>query len=124
MVNYDRGADIAIPTISLTGIVVVSTLIGGFLTMLLALAIYSATRVRWADQLDAFAMLRIGASISEDIQFRPARDTHKIETLDRLPGWIGDVTDEQDGIGQLGLGASSRLNGKRKFATHEISRKS
>jgi len=121
-VNYDYGADTVVPVISLTGIIVVSNLIGFFLVALLTLALYSASRARWTDQLDAFAILRIGTSISDDIQFCAADNVRKIKALDRLPGWIGDATEEED-LGQLGLGASGRLNSKRRFAAYDIKEK-
>lgn len=119
-VSYDYGADATVPVISATGMIVISVLIGTFLSALLALAIYSAVLPRWADQLDAFAMLRIGASISDDIQFRATEHTRKITALDRLPGWIGDATDGEDERGQLALGARGPLNRKRKFMAYDL----
>jgi hypothetical protein len=119
-VSCDYGADTTVPVISPTGIIVISVLMGTFLSALLALAIYSALLPRWTDQLDAFAMLRIGASISGDVQFRAAEQTRKIEALDRLPGWIGDATDGEGERGQLALGARGRLNWKRKFLAYDL----
>jgi len=119
-VSSDNGADTTVPVISPTGIILISVLMGTFLSALLALAIYSALLPRWTDQLDAFAMLRIGASISGDIQFRATEQTRKIEALDRLPGWIGDATDGEGERGQLALGARGRLNWKRKFLAYDL----
>lgn len=120
-VDYDYGADTIVPTISLAGIITISVLMGVFLTMLLALAIYGAVRPRWADQLDAFAMLRIGASIHEEIKFRQTQEVRKIKVLDRLPGWIGDATEGEGERGRLALGAMGRLNWKCKFVLYDDS---
>lgn len=118
-VDYDYGADIIVPAISLAGIITISVLMGVFLTMLLALAIYGAVRPRWTDQLDAFAMLRIGASIHEDIQFRQAEMVRKIKALDTLPGCIGDATEGEGERGRLALGATGRISWKRKFLPYD-----
>ena len=118
-VSYDYGADTIVPAISLAGIITISVLMGIFLTMLLALAIYGGVRPRWADQLDAFAMLRIGASIHEELKLRQTQEVRKIKALYRLPGWIGDATEGEGERGRLALGASGRLNWKRKFVLYD-----
>ena len=53
-----------------TGILVISVLLGTFLASFLGLIIYSAVSPRWTAQLDAFAMLRIGASIADKVRSR------------------------------------------------------
>jgi hypothetical protein len=61
---------------------VISVLLVVFLASLLGLAIYSAVSPRWVDQLDAFAMLRIGASIADKIQFRATSDAQRVSALE------------------------------------------
>ncbi|CAN9092997.1 unnamed protein product [Alternaria alternata] len=119
-VTYDHGADTLVPVISRTGILVISVLLGVFLASLLGLAIYSAVLPRWTDQLDAFAMLRIGASISDKIQFRTIPNAQRVRVLDELPGWIGDAASGEDAQGELALGGSGRLGRKRKFAAYVV----
>jgi hypothetical protein len=119
-VTYDHGADTLVPVISRTGILVISILLGVFLASPLGLAIYSAVLPRWTDQLDAFAMLRIGASISDKIQFRTIPNAQRVRVLDELPGWIGDAASGEDAQGELALGGPRRLHSKRKFAAYVV----
>lgn len=119
-VKYDLGADTLVPVISPAGIIVVSVLLGTFLASLLGLAIYSARSPRWTEQLDAFAMLRIGASIADDIQFRPTSDDRQVRALDELPGWVGDATGGEGELGALALGGSGKLGKERKFAAYTV----
>ena len=117
---YDYGADTVVPAISSTGVLVISVLMGVFLITLLGLATYTAFQPRWTDQLDSFAMLRIGASMSsDDVQFRPTTQIGKIKTLDELPGWIGDATEGEGRNGQLALGGRGRLRG-RIFEVYDV----
>ncbi|KAL1583325.1 hypothetical protein WHR41_08047 [Cladosporium halotolerans] len=119
-VSYDYGADAVVPVISSTGVILISVLMVLFLAVLLGLATYTAVYPRWTDQLDSFAMLRIGASISsDDIQFRPTDQIGKIKVLDRLPGWIGDGTEREGRNGQLALGGRGRLRG-RMFEVYDV----
>ena len=62
-VGSDPGAIAQKPEISLAGLIVVSFMHAQFLSGLFAMAFYSAHSPRWADQLDSFAMMRIGTSI-------------------------------------------------------------
>ena len=62
-VNMDLGADTQVPAISVAGIIFISALLAIFLLSLLAMAIYSSMHVRWTSQLDAFAMMRVGAAM-------------------------------------------------------------
>ncbi|KAM0722938.1 hypothetical protein Q7P37_001136 [Cladosporium fusiforme] len=119
-VLYDYGVDIEKPVMSLAGIITISVMIGVFLTLLLGLATYAAFSARWTDQLDSFALLRIGASIHGDIQFRATQNAQKVEALDRLPGWIGDVTEGAGEVGRLALGGNGRLDGRRKFEAYDV----
>ncbi|KAK3644005.1 hypothetical protein LTR56_009857 [Elasticomyces elasticus] len=117
-VTYDMGADTTVPVLSTTGLFTVSILLGLFLVALLTLAAYSAWAPRWADQLDSFAMLRLGASLAEDIQLKIAHTAGDVSALDKLPGWIGDKTDGEGPVGELGLGAQRRLAANRDYAAY------
>lgn len=121
-VSYDYGAEAVVPVMSSTAIILISVLIGSFLAILLGLAFYGAVSPRWTDQLDSFAMLRIGASLSDDIQFRPTDEMQRIRALDRLPGWIGDATKGEGKFGRLALGGRGRLKHGRKFVVYDVSK--
>ena len=73
-VTYDMGADTIIPVISDAGIAIVSLLLGVFLTCLLSLAVYGAWVPRWTDQLDAFAILRLGAGFADEVRSQKVED--------------------------------------------------
>ncbi|KAF8801745.1 hypothetical protein BYT27DRAFT_7261657 [Phlegmacium glaucopus] len=117
-VSYDAGADTMVPAISRAGIILISLLLAMDLLSLLAMALYSARTPCWTDQLDAFAMMRIGAAIAESIPFRVADTTDRIKVLDEMPGWVGDVTEGKGKVGELGIGASTPLRGRRKYASY------
>ncbi|KAJ7720621.1 hypothetical protein B0H16DRAFT_1335984 [Mycena metata] len=127
-VDYDLGADMQIPVISLTGIIVVSAVLGLFLLVLLSVALYAWRTPTWTTTLDAFAMLRIGAAVGAPL--RPARDSDEAENerwllfprngaagvaaLDQLPGWVGDAlhAEGSEAVGQLALGTGRKSTGR------------
>lgn len=90
-VTYDMGADTIIPVISDAGIAIVSLLLGVFLTCLLSLAVYSARVPRWTDQLDAFAILRLGAGFADEVRSQKVDNPDHDGVLDALPGHIRGV---------------------------------
>ncbi|KAE8140900.1 hypothetical protein BDV38DRAFT_279876 [Aspergillus pseudotamarii] len=96
-ISYDMGADVQKPDISRGGIIVVSILLGLFLICLLVLALYSAWIPRWTKTLESFAMLRIGASISEKTPLLASQDVEGIKSLDETPGWIGNASEGENG---------------------------
>jgi hypothetical protein len=128
MVQYDLGADMQVPVLSLTGIIVVSVLLGLFLLVLLGVAVYAWRTPTWTTTLDAFAMLRIGAAVGAPL--RPTRDSDEAENerlllfprngavgvaaLDQTPGWVGDVSHAEGGevMGQLALGTGRKITGR------------
>ena len=116
-ISYDMGADIQIPQISRAGIIFVSVLLGLDLACLLALSLYSAWIPRWTDTLDSFAMMRIGASISERVPLLAARHVERIKTLDETPGWMGNASDGE--IGELCLGAEQPLRKTKRYASYD-----
>ncbi|KAF8813277.1 hypothetical protein BYT27DRAFT_7181160 [Phlegmacium glaucopus] len=117
-VSYDAGADMVVPAISPAGILLISVLLAVDLLSLLAMALYSAWTPCWTDQLDAFAMMRIGAAIAESIPFRVANTTDRIKILDETPGWVGDTTEGKGKVGELGIGAPTPLRRRRKYACY------
>lgn len=110
------GVEMIIPAISRAGMIVVSSLWAVYIACLIGLAIYSARVPRWADTLDAFAMMRIGAATKDErIDLKVGFETKAIDALDDLPGTIGDATGGENEVGALGLGASTPLNGVRLY---------
>lgn len=114
-ISYDLGTDTRVPVISTTGIATVSALLGLFLLSLFVMAIYSVRISRWTKSLDAFAMMRIGASLSPDLKMHLVPTVSEMEQLDDKPGWVGDVSGGEGEIGTLGLGATSLLRRGRKY---------
>ncbi|KAJ7711722.1 hypothetical protein B0H16DRAFT_1437587 [Mycena metata] len=127
-VNYDLGADMQVPVLSLRGIIVVSVVLGLFLLALLGVALYAWRTPTWTTTLDAFAMLRIGAAVGAPL--RPAHNSDEAENerwllfprngavgvaaLDQLPGWVGDALHAEgaEAVGQLALGTGSKSTGR------------
>lgn len=121
-VNFDLGADTSVPVISTAGIVVISILIGVFLLGLLAMAVYASATPSWAESLDAWAMMRLGAAVgSEKVPLLVGKKTDAIKVLDEVPGWVGEV-DEMETTGRIGLGALGKVRGRRRFVCYEADR--
>jgi hypothetical protein len=114
-VYSDPGADLVIPAISPAGMILISSLWAIYIACLLSLAVYSARTPRWTNQLDAFAMMRVGAATDERIGLKVGFEAKTIDALDELPGLIGDATGGKGEVGVLGLGASTPLNGVRAY---------
>ncbi|KAF2721973.1 hypothetical protein K431DRAFT_62802 [Polychaeton citri CBS 116435] len=118
-VSYDPGADTEIPVISKAGIVLISVLLFVYLTAMFSMAWYCSRTPTWTSDLDAFAMMRIGAAMSDQIDFACVEDVDKVRILDETPGWIGDLTEDQGAVGELGLGASMPLTRLREVRCYE-----
>lgn len=120
----EPGTDLQIPHISTAGINLISILLGIYLTCLLTLSLYTAYTPRWTNQLDSFAMMRIGGSLPNRFPFQLAHNTSKVKSLDELPGWIGDVSDAQGGemnrVGELGLGGEIPIKGGTKYPCYAV----
>jgi hypothetical protein len=86
----DMGHDTQIPTISRTGLVLVSLLLGLDVLILFPHAVYAACVPRWTSTLDSFAMIRMGTAVTDELTLLIGRDTEKIDAPDELPGCIGD----------------------------------
>jgi hypothetical protein len=115
---YHMGVDIQIPSISRAGIILVSILLALDLLCLLAMAIYSAWIPRWTTNLDSFAMMRVGASISGTVPLLATNHAERIETLDETPGWTGNEAEGK--IGELCLGGRQPLKKTEYYAAYDI----
>lgn len=115
-VYSDPGFAMVIPEISSAGIVIISSLLAIYIACLLSLAVYSARTPRWTNELDAFAMIRVGAATTDDrINLKVGFETQTIDALDELPGFIGDATEGKGSAGSLGMGSLTPLNGTRAY---------
>lgn len=116
-IYYDYGVDTLVPAVSLGGIILISILLGTYLTCLLALAVYGSRTPLWTEQLDSFAMMRLGAYVLGDVPLRVGK-AEKVKVLDETPGWLGDANGDGDSSGELALGARDRLAEKRQYACY------
>ncbi|KAK7031730.1 hypothetical protein R3P38DRAFT_2522568 [Favolaschia claudopus] len=121
-VTYDYGADTQIPVISTKAIILLSALLGVFLSSLLALAIYGTWYPHWTPSLDSFAMLRIGASLADRFPgpLVIVEDADRCKVLDDTPGWIGDTSGGMGGVGELAVGADTPLLRSRRYHCQEL----
>ncbi|KAJ5685222.1 hypothetical protein N7536_007841 [Penicillium majusculum] len=120
-VNFDLGADTQIPVISRGGMAFVSIILGLYILMLIPLAVYAAWTPRWTTQLDSFAMMRIRAAIAERLPLTVDKNKNTIKSLDEIPGWVGDASEEKEPLGRLGLGVGRSLASRanRRFECEE-----
>ena len=118
--SYDPGANAQKPAIKSPGVPVISTLLGIYLLGLFAVAFYSALTPSWTTQLDAFAMMRIGAAISEEVPLKVVDDTKNVHILDRTPGYFGDASGGVGNVGELGLGVHTPLARRRKYRSYDV----
>ncbi|KAK7031726.1 hypothetical protein R3P38DRAFT_826216 [Favolaschia claudopus] len=121
-VTYDYGADTQIPVISTKAIILLSALLGVFLSSLLALAIYGTWYPHWTPRLDSFAMLRIGASLADRFpgSLVIVEDVDSCKVLDDTPGWIGDVSGGMGDVGELAVSADTPLLRNRRYHCQEL----
>ncbi|KAJ5993684.1 hypothetical protein N7451_009408 [Penicillium sp. IBT 35674x] len=112
-VSFDMGADTKIPVISRAGVILISTLLGLDIFILLSLATYAWWSPRWTRYMDSWAMMRIGASLTEDAPLLVSREEDKVKALEGIPGWIGNKSEEHEQVGTLALGGSRTLISKR-----------
>lgn len=115
-VQYDLGIDTVIASISLVGIIIISTLYVVFLLSLLAMAAYPSWTPRWTHSLDVFTMMRLGAGMGEDrVPLLVASRQRLVRALDEMPGWVGNGCDGKD-FGRLSLSADAALRKERRYA--------
>ncbi|KAI0966345.1 hypothetical protein F4678DRAFT_299914 [Xylaria arbuscula] len=117
-VSYDLGADIQIPVISLAGKILISTLLGIYLFGVLCMALYAARVSRWANTLDAFAMMRVGAAMGDRVPLLVCPDVNRVSALDEMPGNFGDATGGEGKVGELAIGAKTPLKRKRIYRSY------
>jgi hypothetical protein len=114
-VSYDLGGDTQIPVLSRPGMILISAMLGIFLAWLFAMAFYAAWGERWTEQLDSFSMMRIGSAMGESVPLMVARSVDKIKVLDEVSGSIGDATNGEGNLGELGVGAQTVLKRGRQY---------
>lgn len=118
-VTYNMGKDTQIPTISTAGIAVVSFVLVTYMTALFALAIYAYRAPRWTNQLDSFAMIRIGSALAQDVPLLATRSPRHAHALDTLSGVMGDAKSEDKKTGKLWPGGETPLrDGKLYYSYH------
>ncbi|KAI4592006.1 hypothetical protein KJ359_011953 [Pestalotiopsis sp. 9143b] len=118
-VSSDMGEDTLKPGISDVGVALVSILLLLDLFCLAALALYSARVPRWTEQLDSFAMMRLGAAMADGLPLQVANKAERISILDETPGCIGDATGGEGTVGELGIGAKTPLRARRRYTCYE-----
>ncbi|KAK2814064.1 hypothetical protein FQN50_000468 [Emmonsiellopsis sp. PD_5] len=116
-VYHDAGTDILKPHISLAGIITISIFLGIFLSALLALATYGAFSPRWTEQLDSFAMLRIGGTVSTKVPLLLG-DKDNVKVLDEIPGAMGEAPSEDPERRGIGLGGPGELVSGRRYLSY------
>ena len=118
-ISFDYGADTQVPTISRAGMILISVLLGIDLIALFVMGAYASSSVRWTNQLDSFAMMRLGASMADKLPLLVGLRKDKIKILDELPGSIGDASEDSEKVGRLGPGGSTRLGKRRRYECYE-----
>ncbi|KAI7144392.1 hypothetical protein KC347_g615 [Hortaea werneckii] len=120
-ITFDLGEDTDIPVISKTGVVLISVLLGLDLTCLLGLAIYSSLTPTWTNQFDAFAMMRLGAAMHEELPLNVSHSQRQVKALDTMSGFVGDGPEETSNgvIRQLTLGASTPIEGGKEYRCYK-----
>lgn len=118
-VYFDPGADTMIPTMSRAGMIVLSLLLGIYLSCIIALSVYSSRKPRWTQQLDSFSMMRIGAEMHEILPLKVGLEIGAIRVLDETPGFVGDATGGEGNVGVLGIGYTTALNGVRHYESYQ-----
>ncbi|CAG8403128.1 unnamed protein product [Penicillium salamii] len=71
----------------------------------------------WLQTLDSFAMLRIGASISEKVPLLATQHVDRIKVLDETPGWIGNSSEGK--VGKLSLGGELSLRKTKRYISYD-----
>jgi len=106
---YVPGMDMQKFAIPLPAMIIITVLLATQLVGLALLAHYASRHPTWTESLDAFALLRLGASIAEDVPLISALKAKEVKMLDEKPGWIGDVGGDEREIRGLALGGPGRV---------------
>lgn len=115
-ISSSAGTALQKPTIALAGIVVVSLLLAVQIIGLTLLALYASRSATWTENLDAWAMLRVGAEMGrEDVPAVSSLEARRAGVLDEKMGWVGDVgVAGREGdvvVRELGLGGEGGVRG-------------
>ena len=86
---------------------------------LFALAGYARFSPRWPSSLDAFTMTRLGAAMAEKVPLMVGVGVDGITVLDEMPGWIGNVSDDHEEVGRLGLGTRRPVDRRRRYECYD-----
>lgn len=115
-ITNNKGLAFQRPSMSRSTMIVITVLLAIYLGSIYILAFYASFQRSWTEKLDAFAMLRMGAALSDrgDLFAVTTRFRTKEESLDKLPGYVGDMKPEEE-VGRLGVGAQGLLARKRKY---------
>lgn len=105
---YDAGFDMQKFAVPLPAMIIITILLAVQLAGLAFLALYASRHPTWTESLDSFAVLRLGASIAEDVPLLSALQAKEATMLDEKAGWIGDTGIEGE-LRQLALGGSERV---------------
>ena len=89
-------------------LIVISILLTAQLIGLALLSTYAVRHPTWTESLDAFALLRIGAAMAEDVPLISAMQAKDVSMLDERDGWIGDEGCEGE-FRTLAVGGSERV---------------
>lgn len=108
-ITIDHGTESRKPHISQAGIITISILLSVFLLSLLAIALYSSHSPRWTSQLNSFAMIRIGASIADQVPLKFVNNVDNVRLLDDLSGTMGSETSDAGIADDLKLGGLKHL---------------
>ena len=103
-----HGTDVLKPSMSLVAMVIISFLIMLQLCGLLMMVIYASTRPTWTTSLDSFALLRIGATMADELPLISPLAANKLALLDEKKGWVGRQKDDEE-LKTLALGGSRPL---------------
>ncbi|KAF9639596.1 hypothetical protein BFW01_g11402 [Lasiodiplodia theobromae] len=115
-IDIDLGVDVTAPVMPLAGIIVGSILLGLFLLLLIALALFAASTPHWTDRLDAYATLKMGAAMALSTEGLAKVGISGENALDRAPGFVGDAMPESE-VGRLAVGAEGPLRRRRYEAS-------
>lgn len=116
-ISLDHGTESHKPHISLAGIITISLLLAVFLLSLLAMSLYSSFTPRWTTQLNTFAMIRIGASISDQVSLKYVNNVDDIRSIDKISGTMGGEASTVDGVDDLRLGALQPLSRDNRYSS-------
>ena len=116
------GYDIQKPQIPLGALIVITTLLSIQILCLAGLALYASLHHTWTNSLDAFALLRMGASLGrEELPLISSVKASALLTLDEREGWIGaSVPPGQQDDGSpavLAIGGLQRTEENRRYQT-------